>query len=70
MSNMQQIQHEYKENVCELKIQIKKPNASEQAHAAGDSNYAPGRYVQNIRNCDVFIEDYNFLIYLDVQLYK
>ncbi|XP_065354339.1 protein SHQ1 homolog [Calliphora vicina] len=65
MSHIQQIEHKYKGNSCELTLKIKKSHESPTGLDSG-----PGRHVQNIRNCDVFIEDYNFLIYLDVQLYK
>ncbi|KNC30560.1 SHQ1-like protein [Lucilia cuprina] len=65
MSNVQQIEHIFKENFCELTLNLKKSPENHTGVQCG-----PGRHVQNIRNCDLFIEDYNLLIYLDVQLYK
>ncbi|XP_075145081.1 protein SHQ1 homolog [Haematobia irritans] len=53
----------YGENYCELKLLVKRKPSS------GDSGVA-SRHVHNIRNCDIFIEDFNFLIYLDVELFK
>lgn len=66
MSNIPQIEHKFKENSCELLIKIRKRNDN----ATAGLDCGPGRHVQNIRNCDLFIEDFNFLIYLDVQLYR
>ncbi|KAM7362841.1 protein SHQ1 homolog [Cochliomyia hominivorax] len=65
MSNIPKIEHKFIENSCELKLFIRKRKENETGLDCG-----PGRHVQNIRNCDLFIEDYNFLIYLDVQLYR
>ncbi|XP_061393213.1 protein SHQ1 homolog [Musca vetustissima] len=63
MTNSTEISHSYRENACELELHVKKANRE----AAGGPT---GRFVENIRNCDIFIEDYHVLIYLDVQLYK
>lgn len=65
MSHDQQIKHQFKGNYCEIKLAIKKSNVNEKCPESG-----PGRHIHNIRNCDLFIEDYHILIYLDVQLYK
>uniref|UniRef100_T1PLU2 Protein SHQ1 homolog n=1 Tax=Musca domestica TaxID=7370 RepID=T1PLU2_MUSDO len=63
MTNSTQVNHSYKDNACELELHVRKANGEvSEGHT--------GRFVENIRNCDIFIEDYHVLIYLDVQLYK
>ncbi|XP_073819158.1 protein SHQ1 homolog [Musca autumnalis] len=64
MTNLSQISHSYREDVCELEFQVRKAKGN----AGGDG--VVGRFVENVRNCDIFIEDYHVLVYLDVQLYK
>uniref|UniRef100_A0A1I8QAP9 Protein SHQ1 homolog n=1 Tax=Stomoxys calcitrans TaxID=35570 RepID=A0A1I8QAP9_STOCA len=56
------ISHTYSANSCELKFELKRNSSCRESCGT--------RSIHNVRNCDIYIEDYNFLIYVDVQLFK
>ncbi|KAL9888428.1 protein SHQ1 homolog [Glossina fuscipes fuscipes] len=73
MSNILKIICEYSGNLCDLQVPLKKTSpATGSAEPGGSSSscVGSGREIVNVRNSDVFLGDYHFLIYIDVRLFK